>query len=191
MRPSSTLPKRRFRIGPAAFLLLLALVATGLVFVVHRIGQSSKQSASQLVGMLPSGDATIFYADVALIRRMGLLSMFADPNAPQDAEYKAFVQETHFDYTKDIDDLTAAWRGDDIYILVAGNPRWPALKRYAISHGGVCNHEFCNLPASKQGKWVSFHPVSSNTLALAVSNNPRAAQAIDRNKPTPPTDLPT
>ena len=132
-----------------------------------------------MVALLPQKHETILYANVSLLRRAGLPDLFA--TSAEEPEYRQFVAETHFDYTKDMDALAAAIGKQDYYFVVRGRFDWPRLKAYAQAHGGSCTADSCSAPTSKPGRWSSFFPLQADVIALAVSAD-RSAVSVLRPK---------
>ncbi len=79
-----------------------------------------------------SGDATIFFANIAALRHAGMLNLLAGVKESEDREYSNFIRETHFDYKRDIDGIAGAVDGDRFFFVVRGYFDWNRLRRYAI-----------------------------------------------------------
>ena len=144
-----------------------------------------------MIRLLPRLDATVLYADVTLLRRMGVLNLLQSSNAVQEPDYQNFVRQTHFDYGKDIDALAASNSNGTLFFVVRGRFDWNRLRSYAESHGGSCKGEFCSAPTSKPNRWASFFPVQSNVLGLAVSSDKTAAYDLSPRKNQVPVQMPS
>lgn len=129
-----------------------------------------------MVALLPQKDETILYANVAMLRQAGLPDLFA--TSSEEPEYRQFVSETHFDYTKDLDALAVAIDKQQYFFLIRGRFDWSRLKAYAKAHGGACTGDMCSAPTSKSGRWSSFFPIQADVMALAVSNDRTAASIL-------------
>ncbi len=154
---------------------LIAIAAAAFVLFRSRHNVSS---ASQMVACLPQAGATIAYVDVAALRSGGLLDFIAGSKPVQDPEYKSFVEGTGFDYRKDLDALAASFTGSTAFFVARGRFDWPKLTRYAESHTGECHNEFCRVPGTAPGRWVSFWRMQGDVLALSSGADANAARDI-------------
>jgi len=157
---------------------LLALCVGAVVFGIDYYRHRFVRSDPDMVALLPPGDSTIFFANMAALRRVGVLGLFAASKTVEDSEYQEFVRQTHFDYRNDIQVIAGAMDGKQILFVVRGRFDWSRLHEYALTHGGACKNSFCNLPTSKPGRWASFVPVQSDVMDLAVGDESRAALAL-------------
>src|SRR5947209_2087889 len=98
-----------------------------------------------MVALLPRGDATLFFANVAVLRRAGVLGLFAGSKTVEEPEYKEFVRQTHFDYRNDIQVITGAADGKELLLIIRGRFDWSRLRQYALAHAGACKNNFCNM----------------------------------------------
>ena len=130
--------------------------------------------------------ATIAYVDVAALRSGGLLDFIAGSKPVQDPEYKTFVEGTGFDYRNDLDALAASFTGSTAFFVARGRFDWPKLTKYAESHTGECHNDFCRVPGTASGRWVSFWRMQSNVLALASGADANAARDIAPKSVTAP-----
>lgn len=163
---------------PWVALILLAAVifaaAAGIDFYRHRFVRSDRD----LFGFLPQTNATVFFVNVDALRRAGILQLLTGAATAKDADYAAFVRETHFDYTKDIDAIAGSADAKQVCFLVRGRFDWTLLRSHARKHGGTCKDDFCEVPSSTAGRWASFFPVQSDVMALAISGDRAAAQSL-------------
>ena len=148
--------------------------AAGVDFYRHRFVRSDRD----LFGFLPQTNATVFFVKLDALRRAGILQLLTGAATAKDADYTAFVRETHFDYTKDIDAIAGSADATQVCFLIRGRFDWTLLRSYARKHGGACKNNFCEAPSSTAGRWASFFPVQSDVMALAVSGNRAAAQGL-------------
>jgi hypothetical protein len=93
----------------------------------------------------------------------------------EDPEYQSFVHQTDFDYKQDLDAAMVAFAPKGKYMLLRGRFDWKSLKTYAQSNDGRCNNSFCKLAGSSPKKRISFFPMRSNLMAMAVSDDDVAA----------------
>lgn len=145
---------------------------------------------AELSEYLPPSESPLLYANVAALRRAGILDAIAGPKTAADADYLSFIAATKFDYRRDLDAALVSFQGPHTYFAIAGKFDSRALSRYAESNGGACANGLCRLPASSPGKQISFYFVKPRLLALAVSPDEWAASLIARHPRTVPRDLP-
>lgn len=167
----------RLRIGLAA--LLLAAACAGLLFWRNHRAFSD---ARDLVACLPQTGSTLVSIDVEAIRQSGLLETIAGARGAEDADYRAFVLATGFDYRRDLKRAAAAFRSGDAFFVLTGRFDWDKLRAYAAAQGGACRDRLCRVPTSQPARWASFYPLGSNALALAFSANEFAAADIAERK---------
>ena len=168
--------------------LLAAVVAAALVY---RGAPARTFSAAALVQTLPPDQAIHAYLDVALLRSSGYLDLLSGSPAIQEPDYKKFVEESGFDYRKDLDAAALAFRNGSVYMTLHGRFTWPLLQKYAESHDGHCSNGLCSLPATTPARTISFYQIQPGILALASAPDQRAAAMIGPLQwPTPPS-IPT
>ncbi len=166
------------RLKPWVFLALLAAVIALILFGVDRYRHRFVRSNEDMLGLLPEGDTTTFFADVATLRRGGMLRLLTGSKRVEDQDYRKFVRETQFDYTKNIDEIAGVADGNQTFFIVRGHFDWRRLREYAVAHHGACAGSFCKIPTSKSGRWASFVPIQPDVMALAVSGDPSAAETL-------------
>ncbi len=176
------------RLKPLWAGLVVAGIICLAVFGIDAYRHRFVRSHADMVALLPQGDWTVFFADFGLLRRAGILEVLAGTKASGDAEYRTFVRETGFDYTRDIESLAGASDGSQMFFIVRGRFAWRQLRRYALNHGGACSGDFCDVPTSQPGRWASFLPVQGNVIGLAVSVDKDAAYRLSprRDRTVPP-----
>jgi hypothetical protein len=139
---------------------------------------SSPYDAARLISTLPAEKATVVYLDTGELRRTGMLALLAGSKAAEEPDYRKFVDETGFDYRTDLDALAAAFVDNRVYATLRGRFSWKQLTAYAESQGGECHYSVCTMPGSTADRNISFYPLKSDVLALAVSTDPRAVSSI-------------
>jgi len=130
-----------------------------------------------LLSRFPAEDSLVFSADVALLRRAGLLGPSKTPPEP---EYKAFLEGTGFDYRRDLDQLTAALSPSGTYFILQGRFNWKQLETYAERNSGSCYEKLCRMQGSTAERRISWLPLRSDAMALAVSTSDMAATRLAR-----------
>jgi len=139
---------------------------------------SAPYDAARLISTLPAEKATVVYLDTAELRRSGMLALLAGSKAAEEPDYRKFVDETGFDYRTDLDALAAAFVDNRVYATLRGRFSWKQLTAYAESQGGECHYSVCTMLGSTADRNISFYPLKSDVLALAVSTDPRAVSSI-------------
>jgi hypothetical protein len=171
-------------------LIAIAVIAT----VIATRVSGPKLDPVGLASYMPQrDDAVVLYMDVAALRDSGILEkLVGSTGAAEETEYKKFLEESGFDYKRDMDSVMVNSAADTHYILVGGRFDWDKLKNYAKSQGGACDGDFCSLKGSTPGRMVSFYPAAKNLMAMASSpNDDKAAREISIRTPVkPPYDPP-
>jgi hypothetical protein len=172
----------RFRFQPWQLAAALVLLCAAVLGVLEWRRSSQHYDASRLMRSLPVNGAVKVYIDVEGLRDGGLLDALAGPKAAEDPDYRHFADEIGFDYRTDLDAVAAAFVNGDFYAAARGHFDWKRLTEYARSQQGQCTNGICNLPGSETNRIISFYPLSTEVLALAVSDKPQGVMMI-----APPT----
>jgi hypothetical protein len=177
--------KRRFQ--PWQLAALVIILCAGAVWLAHRWRASRHIDATSLVECLPRDRSTLVYIDVDALRRNGLLDLVAGSSAAEVPEYRRFVDQTGFDYRTDLDAVAAGFNGGDVYLALRGRFDWRQLAKYARDQRGKCLNVICDMPASTPDRHISFYPLESDVLALAVTRQDRNVTMIGPSRwPNPP-----
>jgi len=154
-----------------AVLIALCAIAAGAWFGIDRYRHRFVRTDADLIRLLPPGDLTTFYVDLAALRKGGLLHLLTGITPASEKDYTDFVAKTDFDYTRDMDELAGGVRGDEIYFILRGRFDWPKLREFALEHSGDCDaDDACHAPGTKPHRWVNFIRIQPDTVALAISN---------------------
>jgi hypothetical protein len=140
--------------------------------------RSRARTPAAMYKRLPARDALVFYVDFEALRRGGLMQVFESAKAPEDPEYLRFVSSTAFDYKRDLDGAMAAFGPTGRFILAKGRFDWKSLRSYAESQQGKCENSLCRLSGSTPDRRISFLPIQSGLMALAVSTDDMAAMRL-------------
>jgi hypothetical protein len=162
---------------PAA---LLIAICAGVIAALYFYRSSGGDSSGELASYLPLGDGALIYIDVKALRRSGILDLIAGKKAAADLEYQSFVDETKFDYRDNLDAVAVLFKKDQVFMAVRGRFDWKSLMGYVNRHGGSCNNGFCTAPGSKPERKVSFFPIRSDLMGLAVGTDTWGASQIAR-----------
>jgi hypothetical protein len=167
---------RRFRPWQLAVVVVALCVAAVAVARWWRV--SSPYDAARLISVLPTERATVVYLDTGELRRSGMLELLAGSKTVEEPDYRKFVDETGFDYRSDLDAVAASFEENRVYATLRGRFSWKQLTAYAESQGGECHYSVCTMPGSSVERNISFYPLKSDVLALAVSTDARAVSSI-------------
>jgi len=180
----------RLRQHPIVFLVALAALIATITFDLGRWRLRAGPSDAQLIAMLPSHNATVFFANLGAVRDAGLMKLLAGVKPAEEKDYSEFVRETQFDYARDIDRLVGSAGNDQLFFLARGRFNWDRLRNYAATHGGKCEAGVCSVPASTPGRWASFEEIESGVIGLAVSPKQDAIRMLGHaNSSVPPLRL--
>jgi hypothetical protein len=140
--------------------------------------KSHTYNAERLLSALPAERATLLYLDAGALRKDGILELIAGSKTAEEPEYQAFVKQTGFDYRTDLDAVAASFEPGGVYFTVRGRFHWKQLNAYAESQGGRCRDSVCSMAGSVPERNISFYPLQSNVLAMAVAAQPEAVTTI-------------
>lgn len=150
-----------------------------ILFAIHSYRHRFVREDRDLLALLRGGDdVTTFFADLSALRSAGMLQLLSGAAPGGDAEYKRFVHETQFDYTKDLDAVAGMASGQQLFFVIRGRFEWDKLRQYVAAHGGTCRHNVCRMPTSKPDRWASFLPIQPDVMALALSGDDTAAEQL-------------
>ena len=172
---------KRVRFSPPAWLFLVALAAivAGPLFWLNSYRHRFVRSDADLVRLLPRGDFTVCFGNLALLRRAGMMQALSGAKPARDKDYDAFVKQTGLDYTTDIDALAAAIGRNGIFCTAKGRFDWESIRRYIAARGGTCpGADFCRVPSSTPGRWASLFLVQPDVIGLAVGTDDSGAKRL-------------
>lgn len=153
------------------FLCLLAALLGVLTYSVARSRHRLVRSDADLVSLLPvDPGATTFYIDVALLRSSHILGLIA-PEKTAEPDYQAFVNNTGFDYARDLDAVSGSLATARSDFLLRGRFDWTRLQQYARKEGGHCENGICVAPGTTPGRWAAFKLLQPDVLALSVDTD--------------------
>jgi hypothetical protein len=155
----------RFQLRQLVVLLVACALAAGGIYWFR-----ARRAAgpTDLVAYLPTANASVVYIDVDALRRSGILSMLAGSKTAEEPDYQQFVQETKFDYRQDLEAIAAAFKDGRIYFALRGRFHWSELRDYAARQNGSCHNDFCVVTGSQPNRRISFYPLRSDVMAMAI-----------------------
>jgi hypothetical protein len=169
---------------PAA--VALALLAAG--GVLWQRSRALRPAA--LMARLPRRDAVVAYIDFDALRRAGILQLLDGSTVGQDPEYRNFVEKTRFDYLRDLDAAVVSFAPSGKFLLLHGRFDWGSLDAYVRSQNGQCVDALCRMIGSAPDRLISFFPLRSNLMALAVSQDDSAALRLSTPAPSGALEIP-
>jgi hypothetical protein len=171
----------RFRTGVIVAAIVAAFVAAAAGVYYWKYGRAV--NLESLAASLPGKDGAVVYLDIRALRTAGVLdSVGGGSGVAEEADYKAFVAVTHFNYREDLDAVLASYHTGGMYALAAGRFDWASLRNYALTQSGKCADDLCTMPSSQPGRTISFFPFRPGVLALAVSRDSNAHAAFRQSR---------
>jgi hypothetical protein len=174
-----------------AWLLILLITALcGLTLWGVIWYRSRALSPAAMLKRLPTDDAVVLYIDFSGLRAGGILQLLSASKVGEDPEYQSFVHQTDFDYKQDLDAAMVAFAPKGKYMLLKGRFDWKRLIAYVHNSEGKCNNSFCKLLGSAPEKRISFFPLQTNLMAMAVSEDDVAALRMNTVDPRADAEIP-
>lgn len=173
----------RTKLQPRHLGALVVLLCAGILGTMSYMRSRGVATPRAMLACLPRSGAVSLYLDVYALRQSGIMDLIAGSKATEDLEYQKFVEGTGFDYRRNLEAMAAAFAGKNSHMVLRGSFDWKRLAAYAMAQGGKCNNSVCRVTASN-GRFVSFYPLRSNAMAIAVSSDEWAALDIAPH-PTP------
>ena len=172
--------------------LLIAIVAALCCASIGGVAwyRSRHLSTGMLLKLIPARDAVIVYVDFAELRRAGILALLEGSKASEDPDYQDFARKINFDWQEDLDGALVSFAPSGKYMLVKGRFDWKSLRSYAIQGGGKCVTAVCRMTGSTPDRRISFFPVQSGLMALAVSKDEFAASEMSGHPSGPAAKVP-
>jgi hypothetical protein len=152
--------------------------------------RSRSLSPAAMLKRLPTDDAVVLYIDFGRLRAGGILQLLDGSKVGEDPEYRAFVSKTDFDWKQDLDAAMIAFAPKGKFMLLRGRFAWSNLKSYVLASDGRCNNSFCKLTGSSPEKRISFFPMQSNLMAMAVSDDESGALRMNLVDERPDAEIP-
>jgi hypothetical protein len=183
----------------ALVVLLLALAAREIYVrpVDHPARRSSAGPAPDIVSQLPAGAPVIAYVDVAALRGLRDSPLAAilglrNARAKGDRDYAAFVDDTGFDYTRDLDKAAIAlWPAvagglangtgeQQVFVIADGRFDDQKIKRYAFRTGRAVSRGTRSLYQVPGHPPISFEFLSTTRIALASGTDAQEFVALSK-----------
>jgi hypothetical protein len=154
---------------------LLVAACAAVVLVATYLRSRAVERPVQRLLQSANSDAVVLYVDLDALRRAGALEIIAGNRVTEEPEYKLFVRQSGFDYRQDLDSVAVAFQDGEMLALARGRFQWRTLRDYVAAQQGQCRNTFCRMAGSQPRRQISFFPMRSDIMALAVSSDDWAA----------------
>jgi hypothetical protein len=164
---------RRLWIGLA---FTLALVTAAAFAVHHFFGSTEGDERESALALIPADTDAVAFADIAQLRTAPFFSELGDwiPQPQQvDADYAKFLQDTGFDYQRDLDRVSVASirRGETAEFFVVGDGRFDRKKINTYisqfgTHDKKDGREIFTAPLKGSARKISFVFLHQNRIVL-------------------------
>lgn len=161
---------------PVAGLLILFAIFAGSWYFL----ESRQLLPAAMAEYFPERESTTLFIDVDVLRASGVLEKLVGSTVAEDPEYRTFIQQTGFDYKRDLNRVMMNSAGGIHYFLLEGRFDWPKLESFAKSQGGTCKPGECHLKGSTPDRVISWRRMRKNRMALASARDEAGARAIER-----------
>jgi hypothetical protein len=160
----------------------LALVCAALFFLLRGERDSAPGPVPEMVTLLPADSSYVVYADLATLRASPLVEQLAALAAPsqQDPDYAAFVTQTGFDYSRDLDrvalTIRPGLRQGSTLVIAEGRFDRDKIATYALRTGRLEKQdvgEVYVLPGSAPTETIAFSFSARNRIV--ITDAPRLA----------------
>ena len=162
---------------------VFVVAAAAAAFGLYERARITGASAPKMLQRLPAQTAIVLFLDFDTLRLGGILKLLSQNKTAEDPEYQAFIRATGFDYRRDLDRAAVSFGRDGAFFVIKGRFDWKKLAAYAIAQGGACDNSLCRMPGSTPDRRISFFPLQSNLMALAVSSDSFAATRLATPQP--------
>ena len=159
------------------------------LYTYQRYSASSFPSRGDLLDLLPADASAIFFADLTQLRSAAFLAQLYTwaPQPEPDEDYAKFLNETGFDYERDLDRLAVAFQktGQDSTFFAVAEGRFDQQKISALAlkagtadrRGGRAIFE---VPEDVGTKKITFVFLSNDRIAL--TDRPSLGQILSAKK---------
>ena len=174
----------------AWLLIFLVCMLCGLTLLGVVSYRSRAFTPAAMLKRLPTDDAVVAYIDFHQLRAAGILKLLSGSKVGEDPEYQQFVRKTGFDYQQDLETAIISFAPDGKYMILKGQFDWASLKSYVLSEDGTCNNSFCKMVGSTHERNISFFPLQTGLMAMAVGKDETAALRLNTVDARPEMELP-
>lgn len=161
---------------------IVAIAVLGAAYFAYAHWKAGPATSREnLLNALPANASTVFYIDVAELRASSLLQNAAawTANATTDPDYKQFVNETGFDYAKDLDRIGIAVKNSGQtkthLALADGNFDRTKIETYLRKTGAGEKRGSLEIFRLSQTNSSPNNPAGNRTISIAFLANHRIA----------------
>ncbi len=170
---------------------LLGLFCGAAIWGIAFLRSEALRTPQARLKRLPTRDAIVVFIDFEALRRAGLVDLLNDSPGVEEPDYQEFVSKTDFNYLRDLDSAIAAFAPDGKFFVVSGRFDWSRLRSYAKEQKGDCRNAVCWMTGSAPDRQISFFPLQSSLMALAVSRDSQAVSRLqDESADRRPIEIP-
>ncbi len=164
---------------------LLVTACVAIVAVATFMRSRAVERTAERLLRSANPDAVVVYIDFDALRRAGALDAIAGNRVTEEPEYKLFVQQSGFDYRVDLDNAAVALQDGEMLALVRGRFQWRTLRDYVAEQRGECRNTFCRMQGSQPNRSISFFPLRSDLMGLAVGPDEWLASKLQAKRSGP------
>ena len=147
--------------------LLLCVGALGAL----RFWRARQADPALLARRFPASVSTILYFDVGALSASGILPRLAGQPGTQEGDYLRFVEETGFDYQRDLRSVMFGFGAEATYAFASGTFDWEVFHNYAEGRNGTCRFSICRMPAYGNNRAISWAPFQKNVIAISIGQD--------------------
>ena len=172
--PSMTPTFTKFRkIIVGLFIFLIAAIALGFFYHPWRAGDA-QVLRSQMLNLLPADSSAVIFVDLDQFRATPFLAQLLQwaPQRPPEEEYKQFVQDSGFDYERDLHRIAVSVSkksgGDSIFGIADGRFDRNKMEAYAMKNGrqvGSSSNRVFAISLNNSSRTLFFTFLNDNRIA--------------------------
>lgn len=157
-------------------LVLAGVLLSAAVFLGYQRWSVTRSAPrEELLALLPSDAGAVIFLDLEELRRAPFMAKLYEwaPKPESDADYAQFLEDTGFDYERDLHRIAFATKkkGQDSAIFAIADGKFDRAKisAYASRSGSVAKngeYEIYSVPATGAAKNISFVFLKNDRIAL-------------------------
>jgi hypothetical protein len=170
--------QKRSQIG--LIVVVIGLLGVIAFFAYRKWDIPDVSARDEALALMPTTANAVLFADFGQLRQAPFVAqLYAWAPKPQaDADYAQFVNETGFDYARDLDRMALAVekRGQDsaVFAILDGKFDRQKISAFALKDGSIvrtAGHEIFCVPVSGTTKKISFAFLRNDRIALTNDAN--------------------
>ncbi len=185
------------RLKPWHLVVIVVLLCGAAAFAVRALEAQCPFrtfDAAALIACLPPDRSTHVYLDVAALRESGILDLIAGSKAVEEPEQFTVNCVSANGIRLPHGPGRGSGRISErryLFLVLRGRFDWKQLRSIrpiAGRHSAV--NAVCEMPASTPDRHISFYPLTSDVMALAVAKQERAVTMVGPNQWSKPPQVP-